>query len=169
MTIKTGGSHTNSPLCAGICCFVRLPLYKHSWLPLSSLIDWFISALMPEIESTPLSAAGTQGLAECTDCVLSTAVFVCIFTMRVCKGSPIATLRWMQKKQNKTTTKNPKEDEIRFLFPHPPSFFPRPLPSFSALPRSPIPHPLRGAREHAVEKTEPIKTLPESIHSLRLT
>lgn len=78
MTIKTGGSHTNSPLCAGICCFVRLPLYKHSWLPLSSLIDWFISALMPEIESTPLSAAGTQGLAECTDCILSTAVFVCL-------------------------------------------------------------------------------------------
>lgn len=33
---------------------------------------------MPEIESTPLSAAGTQGLAECTDCILSTAVFVCL-------------------------------------------------------------------------------------------
>lgn len=38
----------------------------------------------------------------------------------------------------------------------------------SALCFSPIPHPLRGAREHAVEKTEPIKTLPESILSVLL-
>lgn len=110
MTIKTGGSHTNLLLCAGICCFVRLPLYKHSWLPLSSLIDWFISALMPEIESTPLSAAGTRGLTECTDCILSTAMCVCAtFSPCVCKGSPIATLRWMQKKTTKKKlTKNPK-------------------------------------------------------------
>lgn len=142
MTIRTGGSHTNSPLCAGICRFVRLPLYKHSWLPLSSLIDWFISALMPEIESTPLSAAGTQGLAECTDCILSTAVCVCvcvcqIFTMRV-QSFADRNSKVNAKKQNKTKEKKPKEDEICFLFPHPPSFFPRPLPSLSA---PSLPHP----------------------------
>lgn len=63
MTIKTAVPHTNSVLCAGLC-FVWLPLYKHLWLSLSSLIDWFISALMLEIESTLLSAAKDAGTRQ---------------------------------------------------------------------------------------------------------
>lgn len=169
MTIKPGVPHTNSVLWAGLW-FVRLPLYKHLLLSLSSLIDWFISALMLEIESTLLSTAEMQGFAKCTDCILSSAVCVCMCVSHF--HHECVKVHWLKLEgECKKRTKYASFFLVLPLFFTPP-WHPQSRPVYSPLSVlcfSAIPHPLRGAREHAVEKTEPIKTLPVSILSLLLT
>lgn len=151
-------------------CFGPLPISEHVWLSLSLLIDWFISPLMLEIESTSQSALKIHGLAECTDCILSSAV--CLretFTAAVWGFTDCASVFLSHfpslfsqhptpslPKQRPSCLPSPLFQLHRTL--HPPS-----------RPCSPIPHPFRGAWEHAVEITEPIKTLPGSIHSVCLT
>lgn len=105
MTIKPGVPHTNSVLCAGLW-FVRLPLYKHLLLSLSSLIDWFISALMLEIESTLRLQQRCKDLPSAlTVSSLRPCVWVCVFVTLspwMCKGSLTSTRRWMHKKGQST-------------------------------------------------------------------
>lgn len=75
----------------------------------------------------------------------------------------------MKKKQTKNKIKKIECAVFLVSFSISIPLYPPILSTPTPLSRTPIPHPLRGAREHAAEKTEPIKTLPESIHSLCLT
>lgn len=164
MTIKTGVPHTKLLVCAGMC-FVPLP---HLWAcaAISFVIDWLIYIATHAWNRiyTSLSALKIHGLAECTGCTLLLGVCLCeTLTARV----RVHWLRFLLSFSFSLpllSVPYPISSKTTPILPTPPPPTSHPPPT-----RSPIPHPFRGAWEHAVEITEPIKTLPGSIHSVRLT